>query len=344
MRTITTLALACTVLLPNTPLAAQDLVGTTPTNRTALLEEFTAMGCGNCPAAHAVANTLVTAYPEDLVVIGVHGGSLADPSGTQPDFRTTDGAALWEAFNVTYQPRGTVNRRALQDAPQWAAAVADVRAQPSPVNLGLATTFNASSRELTVDVELYYTADRTADDRISVVLVQDHITGYQQDYVNGAHAAYDHRHVLRDHITPLEGDAVSAAQQTDGVQRTYTYTIPAEWPIADLQVVVFVREADGEVWQVRAIPAMGGATALHDGPAPMFGNAFPVPADEVLFVPVMGSAGGTMLQLRDAQGRSVREQRVPSGATLIALDVASLAPGIYVYGRAGGAAQKVLIR
>lgn len=343
MRPTTTLVLAATMFLP-VVLRAQDLVGTGPTNRTALLEEFTAMGCGNCPAAHATANTLATAYPQQLVVIGVHGGGLADPVGSQPDFRTTDGAALWDLFNVTYQPRGTVNRRVLQDAPQWAAAVADVLAQPSPVNLGFATTYDADTRMVTVDVEIYYTADRTTDDRISVVLVQDHITAFQQDYVNGPQPTYDHRHVLRDHITTLDGDAVSAAQQMDLVQRAYTYEVPVEWSIADLQVVVFVREADGEVWQVDALPAAGGATAMEDVPSAFLGNAFPVPADEVLFVPLTDRAVGAILELRDVQGRLVQEQRIAPGTTLTWFDVAHLAAGVYTYGCAGGAAKRVVVR
>lgn len=343
MRTIHLFLLVSACVLP-AAVPAQDLVGTAPTGRTALLEEFTAMRCGNCPAAHAVANALVTAHPQQLVVVGVHGGPLAVPTGPQPDFRTADGTALWEVLNVAYQPQGTVNRRSLQDAPQWAAAVADVLAQPSPVNLGLATTFNITTRELLVDVELYYTADRSSGDRISVVLVQDHITGYQQDYVNGAHPAYDHRHVLRDHITTVDGDVVDTAEQTELVLRSYTYTIPVDWSIDDLGVVALVRAADGEVWQAQAVPATGGATMMNDAPPALFGNAFPVPADAVLFVPVLPDAMNTMVQLRDAQGRSVMEQRVTPGTTLIWFDVSGLAPGVYTYGCAAGGAQRVVVR
>lgn len=324
--------------------AAQELVGTAPTNRTALLEEFTAVGCGNCPAAHGVANALATAYPHQLVVVGVHGGSLATPTGAQPDFRTADGAALWEELDVDFQPQGVVNRGALAGAAQWAAAVADVVQQPSPVNVGAATTFQAATRALTIDVELYYTADRTADDLISVALVQDHIIGYQQDYANGAHTAYDHRHVLRDHVTPLQGDAVAEAEQGTLVQRTYTFTVPVEWEILDLSVVVFVREEAGVVWQVRTVPANGGATGVYNEARETLGVAFPVPADVVLFIPFVEQATERVLQLRDVQGRLVKEQRVPVATTLVGLDVADLAPGLYTYSCAGGPGRTVVVQ
>lgn len=324
--------------------AAQDLVSTTPGNRTALLEQFTAMGCGNCPAAHAIANTLVTVYPDDLVVIGVHGGSLAYPTGSQPDFRTADGSALWSELSVLYQPQGTVNRGGLSAASQWATAVANILEQQSPVNLGAATTFNSGTRELTVDLELYYTADRTAEDRISIVLLQDHIIGYQQDYSNGAQPAYDHRHVLRDHITPLAGDPVALAQQSDLVQRTYTFTVPDEWEISDLSVVAFVREEGGVVWQAHIVPASGGVTAVPHIRTAQVGQAFPVPADEVLFIPLMEVAEARTVQLRDAQGRLVKEQRVPMASALVGVDVSDLAPGVYTYGYAGGAARRAVVR
>ncbi|HRF79726.1 MAG TPA: hypothetical protein PL070_06535, partial [Flavobacteriales bacterium] len=106
-------------ILVSTPFGlarAQTLVGTEPQQRTALLEEFTAVRCGNCPAAHVVANSLDMVHGDDLVVVGVHGGSLAVPVGAQPDFRTVDGAALWSQFGVAFQPQGLVGRGSLLGA------------------------------------------------------------------------------------------------------------------------------------------------------------------------------------------------------------------------------------
>lgn len=323
---------------------AQELAGTGPTNRTALLEEFTAINCGNCPAAHAVANTLSIAHPNELVLIGVHGGALANPSTGQLDLRTTDGAALWIQEGVMSQPKGTVNRGPLQAVAQWSAAIQDILAQPSPVNLGMVTSFNTATRELTVDVELYYTADGTGGpDRISVALTQDHIIGYQQDYVNGAHPDYDHRHVLRDHITPLTGDEVATTALGSVVPRTWTYTVPENWAIVDLSVVAFVGEENGPVYQVRSVPAAGGTT-MGMAPVRDFGTgmAFPVPAKDLVIIPVEANVEG-LLVLRDALGRIVRQERVAMGAQRIVFSVSDLGAGTYFYALEGRTARRLVV-
>lgn len=310
--------------------------------RTALLEEFTAINCGNCPAAHGVANTLAGAYADDLVIVGVHGGGLAVPSGSQIDFRTVDGAALWSQFGVTFQPQGIVDRQSLQQPAAWSASIANVLAQPSPVNLGMATTFDADTRQLTVIVELYYTADGSGADRISVLLTQDHVVGYQQDYVNGAHPAYDHRHALRDHITPLIGDEVTTTTTGTLVQRTYTFTVPEAWVVEDLDVVAFVAEQGGPVYQVRHVDAGGGATTgMQQETTFRTGAAFPVPANELVTIPLTGMAGTFVL--RDVAGRVVLQQRVAQGATQLVLLLSGVEAGTYLYGMAGARCRVLVV-
>lgn len=323
--------------------AAQDLVSTEPRTRTALLEEFTAIRCGNCPAAHVVANALSSAYPEDLVVIGVHGGGLAIPVGAQPDFRPPDGTALWNQFNVTFQPQGLVNRGSLLATATWSSAVQNIIATPSPVNLGLATAFDADTRILTIDLELYYTASSAPGaDAISVLLTQDRIIGYQQDYVNGAQAAYEHRHVLRDYVTPIGGDPVLDAEEGTFVQRSWTITVPEEWDAEDLSVVGFVGEQGGVVYQARSGGIISGATAIHDEDNTVFGAAYPVPATELVTIPV-NTSSAARLTVRDMTGRIVQGVNVPAGSERILVDVRSFAPGHYFYQAEDGRAQRFVV-
>ena len=323
--------------------SAQTLVSTEPQPRTALLEEFTAIRCGNCPSAHVVANALTIAHPDDLVVVGVHGGGLAIPIGAQPDFRTTDGTALWSQFSVAFQPQGLVNRGSLLATANWSSAVQNVLATPSPVNLGVATTFDADTRILTIDLELYYTATSApGTDAISVLLTQDRIVGYQQDYMNGAQAAYEHRHVLRDYLTPIAGDAVLDAQEGSLVQRTWTFTVPEAWDAEDLSVVAFVGEQGGVVYQARSVDVNDGATAVRDESDTVFGTAYPVPATDLVTIP-MNSSSAAQLTVRDMTGRIVRNVNVPAGSERILVDVRSLAPGHYFYQADGGRAQRFLV-
>jgi Outer membrane protein Omp28/Secretion system C-terminal sorting domain len=323
--------------------AAQTLVSTGPQTRTALLEEFTAIRCGNCPSAHVVANALSLAHPDDLVVVGVHGGGLAVPIGAQPDFRTPDGTALWSQFSVAFQPQGLVNRGPLLATANWTNAVQNVLATPSPVNLGVATTFDAATRILTIDLESYYTTTSApGTDAISVLLTQDRIVGYQQDYMNGAQAAYEHRHVLRDYLTPIAGDPVLDAEEGSLVQRTWTFAVPESWDAEDLSVVAFIGEQGGVVYQARSVGVNSGATAVRDEETAVFGTAYPVPATEVVTIP-MNTSSAAQLTVRDMTGRIVRNVNVPASSEKIVVDVRSFAPGHYFYQADGGRAQRFVV-
>ena len=338
--------LASSLVMLSASLWAQSLVSTAPLPRTALLEEFTALNCGNCPGAHAVANTLATTYGADLTIIGVHGGGLATPSGAQPDFRTAEGTALWSQFNVTFQPQGMIDRQGLQQASAWNTSIQSVLAQPSPVNIGVASTFDAGAQQLTVQVELYYTADGpVGEDRIHVALTEDHVIGWQTDHVDGNHPSYDHRHVLRTYLTPLEGDGVTTTTTGTLVTRTYTRAIDAAWNLAELDVVAFVGEADGIVHQARSIQADGGMTVGVYGNSDRFmgvGAGFPVPAAEQVTIPLSPKAQSVLL-VRDALGRIVHQQRVAAGASRIVVPVSALAEGSYTYGFGNGAARSVVV-
>lgn len=184
-------------------------------------------------------------------------------------------------------------------------------------------------------MELYYTADGTAGiDRISVLLTQDHVIGYQQDHVNGADPAYDHRHALRDYTTPLIGDEVTVATSGTLVQRTCTYSVPEAWMVDDLSVVAFVAEQGGPVYQVRSVAATGGTSTgmANEERASGTGPAFPVPTNDMVTIPLdpMGMQG--ILVLRDVLGRVVLLRRLGQGATQLVLLLNDLETGTYLYG------------
>ncbi|HQV52580.1 MAG: Omp28-related outer membrane protein [Flavobacteriales bacterium] len=322
---------------------SQTLVSIMPQQRTALLEEFTAINCGNCPAAHAVATNLFTQYNDQLVGVEVHGGSLANPSSGQPDFRTTDGTALWSVFGVNFQPQGTVNREALSGASSWSNAVSNILSQTSPANIGIAAT--VENGMLTVDVEVYYTSTPANNDEIHVALTQDHIIGYQQDYGNGAQQNYDHRHVLRDMITDVAGDPVAVNTLGTLVERTYTLTLDLDWTIADLRVVAFIGPTTGAVYQVKQVNADGGITMAVDGQErhSMIGAIYPVPATDAVVINVGPTAAGHIMFLRDATGRVVLQERVGIGATNVIMNVSGLAAGLYTAGFIGSKARMIIV-
>lgn len=269
-------------LLALTPFLAlgQSLVSQAPQNRHALLEDFTGIHCGYCPEGHVIAHDLKAAHPNDVVVVGVHAGVFADPNPGEPDLRTVPGTTINDHFGVNSYPAGIVDRHSFQGGVvqgrgAWEGMVNEVLTFSSPVNLGLESSFDSGTRELTVTVELYYTANSpSTSDYISVLLMEDHIIGWQTDYTNGNQPNYDHTNVLRDYITPVWGDEVTTTTAGISVTRTYTYTVPTDWDISNCQVVGFVSEFKTEVYQVRQVPADGGTTLIVGELASTAGNAY----------------------------------------------------------------------
>jgi len=89
---------------------AQTFVSTTAEMKNAVLEEFTGIYCTYCPDGHKRAQQLADDNPGDVVLINIHVGGYAAPSGSDPDFRTPFGTAIKDQALLTGYPSGTINR------------------------------------------------------------------------------------------------------------------------------------------------------------------------------------------------------------------------------------------
>lgn len=257
-----------------TMLQAQVLVSTDPSPKNALLEEYTGIHCTYCPDGHAIAQSILENNPGRVCVIAIHQGSFAAPSAGEPDYRTSFGDALAGQTGLTGYPSGTVNRHVFTGSTtalnrgSWSASCDQIMQEMSPVNIGIASDYNAASRELSIQVELYYTSDAPASSNfINVALIQDSIYGPQTG--GGAGSNYRHMHMLRHLITGQWGDAVNTTTAGSLITRTYTYTVPEAYNnipavVENMKVVVFVAEDHQEVYTADEVDAIGG-TNLYIG-------------------------------------------------------------------------------
>ncbi|HFS67508.1 MAG TPA: Omp28-related outer membrane protein, partial [Flavobacteriia bacterium] len=169
-----------------TGLFAQLPVSQNPQNKNAVLEEFTGIHCTYCPDGHKIANQIHAQHPNDVVLINVHTGGYATPNTGEPDFRTSFGAALASQSGLTGYPSGTVNRHVFTGSTtalsrgSWNSAVNQILNQPSYCNVALEGTVNVQTRELIVNLEVYYTGNSSVTSNfINVVLLQDNVEGPQ---------------------------------------------------------------------------------------------------------------------------------------------------------------------
>lgn len=239
---------------------AQTIVSTEPQNKNVVLEQYTGIHCGFCPQGSAVANQIYNANPDRVVLIAIHGGSFAIPAQGEPDFRTPFGAALIAQAGVKGFPAGSVNRhifpgmemtqgKTAMGRNHWNAATGQILQQPSYVNVGANAIINVATREISVNVEAYYTrSGAPATNKVNVVLLQDGTVGPQA----GGGANYVHNNRMIHMITGQWGETISQTTQGSLYTHTFTYTIPPthnQVPInmEKLRVAVFVAEGNQEI-------------------------------------------------------------------------------------------------
>lgn len=132
----------------------------------------------------------------------------------------------------------------------------------SPVNLAMETAWNATTRELSVEVAGYYT-DNMTDPRLTVVVLQNNILGPQSGGLLGND--YPHRHMLRMMLSEDEfGEPITEKTKGESFNKTYKVTIPEainDVPFAayDMEVVAFIAEGKDEI--VKAVESFPEVTA-----------------------------------------------------------------------------------
>ena len=250
--------------------AQNRFVSETPQNRHVLLEEYTAIHCGNCPDGHKMASEIIAKHPQQVFLMNVHGTALAAPLGKEADLRTALGDQLIEQAGVekTGIPAGSVNRHIFSSETAtalrrdfWKERVEEILAMPTYVNIAAKARLDWASRELSVSVQLYYTGTPSVSSNfIHVAVLQDSIIGYQ----NGANMNpaqvlpdknYLHMHVFRHLLTGPWGEEVKTQGAGKLIEKTFTQTLPekignVDLNLFDLQFIAFVSENKEEIMDV----------------------------------------------------------------------------------------------
>lgn len=259
-----------------TATTAQTLVSTSPQPRKLVIEEFTGIYCVYCPDGAAKVQEILDKYPDQAMAVGIHSSnqySQPQQSG-HPDFRTQYGSSLQTLSGLSGFPAGMVNRIQFAGWEQTGSSLAMNRnywmsaadqiidaGEMSPVNIGLRTTWNASTRELTIETELYFTANEPAQDRLHIHVTESNIIGHQ----TGGSANYNHKHVLRDVVTGFSGELISTTTQGTLWSKTYTVDIPSGWDIDNMEVIAFVTDVyKKETRTGENVQALNGSTAVSE--------------------------------------------------------------------------------
>lgn len=236
--------------------------------RRVLLEDFTGHLCNNCPGATQTALQLQGAYPEDLIVVGVHVINFAVPQAPlgdgvyDTDFRTPAGNDYAGQFGVTFLPTGMVSRKAfnssiLQDDDAWSSDVSEILGQPADFDVWFSSLeHNATANTVTAEVKVAVMNAVTGDHNLTIYLTEDHVTDWQlnSQATPPDVSDYDHRHVLRTNLNSSWGEPVVTGSAAAGDTLTFTYTdypVNPNWNATNCALVGYVyNTASYEVMQV----------------------------------------------------------------------------------------------
>jgi len=211
--------------------------------RKVLLEYCTGTWCQWCPCGDNTAEQILQAYPNTMV-LAYHG-----PASSSDPFRIFNGNNIIGLMGFSGYPTAVIDRGNSSSNftyNQWYGAVQS-RYSSSPntaLNVALVSkSYNTSTRELSVRVDVTATQNLTGVYMINYVLTEDNLIYPQTG--NGScpgSSNWVHNWVVRSMVNDALGDTLSSGTWNQNVTRTgsVTTTLNSAWVPANCKLNVFV--------------------------------------------------------------------------------------------------------
>lgn len=227
-------------------------------DRVVLLEEMTGVSCPNCPKGTAEIEAIKELYGDQVIPVGIHGFFLSWPTKeSEFDFRNDFAKDL--ELNLapgTSKPAALINRavpsgepnKVIQSPDLWSGYVEAQLAQAPKVSIEVDLDYDNDSRKLIINAGVLGLEEVAESLKISVMILENNIIDAQED-LNDIIEEFHHNHVLRTMLTPYDGEVLaSALEKGESVSASYEFDLPVDdhlWKAEDLEIVVFIHEADG---------------------------------------------------------------------------------------------------
>ncbi len=261
---------SCEEIGPTIDLTGKTTVDTTyvatqieaPQQKNVLLEEFTGVKCINCPAGHELIENLKGQYGQRLLVVSAHSDFLASPYDGDPDLRNEDAEDLENLLGpLLAKPSAAIDRvlfsgesSKLVLTQKWASFVDQQINSTTPVNIHIETSFKSNGRDLDAVVTIHYTEEESAENKLTVMLLEDNIVTLQLDHP-GIDSNYVQNRVLRKILTSVNGLTITATREQGRVVVTSFQEegLPSDWKENDMRVVALVHRSGSSVQVLQAV-------------------------------------------------------------------------------------------
>lgn len=217
-------------------------------NRAVLIEDFTGQWCPNCPNAAEEIEKLAETYGSDqIIAVAIHSGPQGYQGGTEdmPGLMTNLGTEYYNHWGIEYQPQGLVDRGGKEAYTAWAASVRTELQKTALYQIEVANDYATASRQLNITAHVTPVKGvEQLNGKLQIWLIEDNIKSIQVNSEGQYLTDYMHQHVFRDAVNGTWGEEISLTEDSQ-VEKTYSYTIPANWKPENVSVVAFVYDDHG---------------------------------------------------------------------------------------------------
>lgn len=221
--------------------------------RKILLEEFTGHNCVNCPGGASKAKQLQEIYGERLIVLSVHAGFFAMPTGGSftADYRTGAGTEWNSFFGFQAYPSGMINRTQNNGSyplgkDEWAEVISNTINEEPAADINIETEYSSSDRELNIDLNSKFLLEQEGEFYLQVCLLEDSIVSPQKNSEEAFGDVpvienYVHRHVLRDAVNGSWGELLTNTVNVgEELSKSYSLTLDESYNSEHCAIIAFI--------------------------------------------------------------------------------------------------------
>ncbi len=215
-----------------------------------LAMRFTATWCGYCPMMNSAIAVVQSQNPDKIEYLAIHEGNS--------ELATPEFSKIQSAYGISSYPSGVMDGRAVipnYDISTATAVFTNLLIEMEsnyPVATGVAISSSLNGEKVDVNLKLYSKVSEAL--KVTVMLVEDSIIGYQADYIDGNHNDYVHNGVCRASFTDMNGDDIYISDASKPYGLNYSMSVPnSVYDTANLKIMVYVMRSNSAVSHVKNV-------------------------------------------------------------------------------------------
>ena len=295
--------------------------------KSTLIDAWTATWCPNCPPANSTTNLLAA---DPRVIIAKH--------HAVDEYSDASSSEYFGQYNVTFTPAGVFDQGEYGGyAPnpnydQWGLQLTDRAVGVSPAAVEVTATINAWTRELTATLNTTFGYAPPGEFTVNAYVVEDNVAGAQ----NNAPPGYVHQQVVRRVLGGTSGET-NVVPTSPAVGTSYTKTwsmeVPLTWDLNDLRVIGYVTNRQNGTAYTLNVGTTGltpvGVDEFDTGSGPY--SVGPNPSVDELWIQGPGTEGMLDVHVMTVRGQAVLHERMRmNGSSMRVVGADQLAAGAYV--------------